>query len=77
MLTIISHLFSDGIIFFYYLKGAFWGSIASLVIVTILSTGAQLAIANKKLKYESLPLRTDGCESRGFFSWYNSTVFIG
>lgn len=48
-----------------------------MVIVTILSTGAQLAIANKSLKYESLPLRTDGCEALGYTSWMNDTGFIG
>ncbi|XP_055594574.1 sodium-coupled monocarboxylate transporter 1-like [Uranotaenia lowii] len=56
-------------------KGAFWGAIASLVILCFIAAGAQLEILNGNLKYESLPLHYDGCpgfnssgiESRTFY----------
>lgn len=57
--------------------GAFWGSIVSIVFVTFLSTGAQLAIANNQLKYESLSFRTDGCEAMGYTNYSSSSKFIG
>lgn len=47
------------------------------MIVITLSFGAQLAIANKELKYEMLPLRTDGCADKGYPDYMNSTSFIG
>lgn len=58
-------------------QGVFWGSLVSIVVVTILGAGAQVAIYFKRLSYEYLPLRTDGCEEFGYSDYMNSTSFIG
>lgn len=63
-------LFTLGMIFPKANKtGAFYGSIVSLIILSVLGIGAQFAIAGEMLKYPSLPFRTDGCEAGDYPSW--------
>jgi Na+/proline symporter len=48
-------------------KGAFWGALASICILSVIVMGGQLQMYNGNLKCESLQLRIDGCDG------FNST----
>jgi sodium-coupled monocarboxylate transporter 8/12 len=52
-------------------QGALWGSAASLIIVGIIFTGAQIYTFQGHLKYPSLPFNTEKCEANS-----TSTIYI-
>ena len=56
----------------FFVKGAFWGAIISIITVGFMAFGAQYEIAEGNLRYSSLPFRTDGCDPNDFIR-YNST----
>lgn len=42
-------------------KGALWGSITSIVVVSVMVIGAQINIFAGKLRYETLPMSIEQC----------------
>ncbi|XP_065079998.1 sodium-coupled monocarboxylate transporter 1-like [Ochlerotatus camptorhynchus] len=57
-------------------KGAFWGAIISLGALCVIAAGAQLEILNGNLKYQSLPLRYDGCSGFNSTGTETSTFYV-
>lgn len=43
-------------------KGAFWGSIVSTVVVSVIAIGAQIHIFEGNLRYETLPMNIERCD---------------
>lgn len=44
-------------------KGALYGSIVSISVVSVIAIGAQISIFNGDLKYETLPFNVEQCEN--------------
>lgn len=44
-------------------KGALWGSIVSIVVVSFIAVGAQINIYKGNLLYETLPLSIESCDA--------------
>lgn len=44
-------------------KGALWGSIVSIVVVSFIAIGAQINIFAGKLRYETLPFNIEQCDA--------------
>ncbi|CRK91471.1 CLUMA_CG005138, isoform A [Clunio marinus] len=60
-------------------KGALWGSIVSITIVTIITVGAQINIYSGNLRYETLPFNIEQCDASLHFhemSHLNSSVYV-
>jgi solute carrier family 5 (sodium-coupled monocarboxylate transporter), member 8/12 len=46
-------------------KGALWGSIVSMVVVSVIAIGAQINIYEGNLLYETLPFNIEECKALG------------
>lgn len=44
-------------------KGALWGSIVSILVVSVIAIGAQIHIYEGNLRYETLPFNIEQCDS--------------
>lgn len=44
-------------------KGALWGSIVSIVVVSVIAIGAQINIYEGNLLYETLPFNIEQCDA--------------
>lgn len=47
-------------------KGALWGSIVSIVVVSVIAFGAQFHIFEGNLLYETLPFNIEQCDAKTF-----------
>ncbi|XP_058448375.1 sodium-coupled monocarboxylate transporter 1-like [Malaya genurostris] len=56
--------------------GAYWGALISLGFLSFIAAGAQMEILEGNLKYESLPLRYDGCLGFNSTGTATSTFYV-